>query len=128
MLTKGVLGLARRLTGMPHTATSRAWQSSFKERGGIGGELGASATVDISQINSYAKSRPEPVAGRTETAGGRSAVAKQLGIDPAYYYRPGPWDEKDLGSLFDANKAWANKMRGLGFFEGREKGHAPKIL
>ena len=57
-----------------------------------------------------------------------NAVAKQLGIDPAYYYRAGPWDEKDLGSLFDANKAWANKMRGLGFFEGREKGHAPKIL
>lgn len=51
-------------------------------------------------------------------------------IDDDYFKRPGPWDDKDLGSLLDANKAWSNRMikENPGFFEDIKKGHAPKIL
>jgi carbonic anhydrase len=47
-----------------------------------------------------------------------------------YFNRPGPWDDKNLGSLMDANKAWAKKMteKNPGFFEELKRGHAPKIL
>ena len=47
-----------------------------------------------------------------------------------YWNRPGPWDEKDLGSLMKANKAWAQKMtaNNPNFFADHKKGHAPKIL
>jgi carbonic anhydrase len=46
-----------------------------------------------------------------------------------YFNRPGPWDEKDLGSLFDANKRWAKKMaeKQPGYFTDLIN-HAPKIL
>jgi carbonic anhydrase len=46
-----------------------------------------------------------------------------------YFNRPGPWDEEDLGSLLDANKRWATRMRERNpeFFEDL-KCHAPKIL
>ena len=52
------------------------------------------------------------------------------GIDEAYYFRPGVWDEKDLGSLLDANKRWAQKMVAdkPTFFEEHKQGHAPKLL
>jgi carbonic anhydrase len=52
------------------------------------------------------------------------------GIDEAYFNRPGPWDCKDLGTLLDANKAWANRMTVTqpNFFEEIKRGHAPKIL
>jgi carbonic anhydrase len=39
-------------------------------------------------------------------------------------------DEKDLGSLLKANKAWSQRMvkENPQFFEEIRKGHAPKIL
>lgn len=104
---------------------------------GVNGELGGSATVDINSIGvtksdggagSPPMNRPEPEGQVKETVKGRSAVVKKLGVDPEYYYRPGPWDEKNLGSLLDANKAWARKMRDQGLFMHKSKGHAPKIL
>ena len=51
-------------------------------------------------------------------------------IDEQYFNRPGAWDEKDLDSLFEANKAWAKRMvnQNPDFFEDHKKGHAPKIL
>mmetsp|Transcript_32992 Transcript_32992/g.33600 ORF Transcript_32992/g.33600 Transcript_32992/m.33600 type:complete len:339 (-) Transcript_32992:6-1022(-) len=52
-----------------------------------------------------------------------------------YYYtdysnRPGPWDEKSLDSLLDANKRWTQKMVDIdpSFFENHKLGHYPKIL
>ena len=47
-----------------------------------------------------------------------------------YWNRPGPWDERDLGSLMHANQAWATRMvqERPDFFEDHKKGHAPKIL
>ena len=47
-----------------------------------------------------------------------------------YWNRPGPWDEKDLGSLMDANKRWASRMNSYNpnFFSDHKMGHAPKIL
>ena len=47
-----------------------------------------------------------------------------------YWNRPGPWDEKELGSLMDANKAWTDRMTTLNptYFSDHERGHAPKIL
>ncbi len=55
-------------------------------------------------------------------------VSKVMGVDADYWNREGPWDERDLGSLLNANKAWAQRMKGQGFFEQSSKGHAPKIL
>ena len=95
---------------------------------GLNGELGGSATVDINSIGAASGGRPSPAPPVRETVKGRSAVVKKLGVDPEYYYRPGPWDEKSLGSLLDANKAWARKMRDQGLFQNKSKGHAPKIL
>jgi carbonic anhydrase len=47
-----------------------------------------------------------------------------------YFNRPGPWDNKDLGSLLTANKAWAQRMvhQQPDFFKEIKRGHAPKIL
>jgi len=52
------------------------------------------------------------------------------GINPEYWNRPGPWDEKNLDSLLNANKAWAQSRVKIdpNFFEDHKKGHAPKIL
>lgn len=51
-------------------------------------------------------------------------------FDREYFNRPGPWDDKNLGGLLEANKAWANRMKEEkpGFFEEIKRGHAPKIL
>lgn len=56
-----------------------------------------------------------------------SAVDKQK---QEYFNRPGPWDEKDLGSLLKANKMWTNRMvqQNPDFFEYNKLGHSPKIL
>ena len=50
--------------------------------------------------------------------------------DAEYFNRPGPWDEKDLKSLLNANKQWAKHMSDSkpGFFAELSRGHAPKIL
>ena len=50
--------------------------------------------------------------------------------DSEYFRRAGPWDEKDLNSLLDANKAWAKRVEEQhpNLFEEIKKGHAPKIL
>jgi carbonic anhydrase len=50
--------------------------------------------------------------------------------DKDYFNRKGPWDEKDLGSLLDANKAWKQRMihQQPDFFKEIKRGHAPKIL
>ena len=65
----------------------------------------------------------------------RSEDAKQFRenenqFNSEYWNRAGPWDEKDLGSLMNANKAWATRMvqERPEFFEDHKKGHAPKIL
>jgi len=52
------------------------------------------------------------------------------GIDPDYWNRPGPWDDKNLDSLLNANKAWAQSRVKYdpNFFLDHKKGHAPKIL
>lgn len=49
--------------------------------------------------------------------------------EDSYFNRAGPWDDKNLCSLLDANKAWAYRTRieSPGFFE-ELKHHAPKIL
>jgi carbonic anhydrase len=51
-------------------------------------------------------------------------------IDENYWYRKGVWEEKDLKSLMDANKAWARRkiIEKPEYFEDHKKGHAPKIL
>ena len=59
-----------------------------------------------------------------------------LNLSPAidwtgdYENRPGPWDDRDLGTLLDANKAWSKRMvsERPDFFKELKKGHAPKIL
>lgn len=50
--------------------------------------------------------------------------------DPDYQNRPGPWDDRTLNTLLDANKAWAKRMvtEKPDFFKELKKGHAPKIL
>lgn len=52
------------------------------------------------------------------------------GFDAEYFNRPGPWDDKNLKPLLDANKNWASRMRQQNprFFEEIRRGHAPKIL
>jgi carbonic anhydrase len=75
----------------------------------------------------------------TTTKAFRSAVVWQgrkflssvsSSFDRDYFNRPGPWDDKNLGVLLDANRAWAQRMRQEkpGFFEEIKRGHAPKIL
>ena len=57
--------------------------------------------------------------------------SRQLSSPPDdYFNRPGPWDNKDLGSLLTANKAWAQRMvhQQPDFFQEIKRGHAPKIL
>jgi carbonic anhydrase len=51
-------------------------------------------------------------------------------MDNDFFNRPGPWDDKDLKPLLDANKTWAKKMAAERprFFEEIKRGHAPKIL
>ena len=57
-------------------------------------------------------------------------VLSMNGVDPEYWNRPGPWDERNLDSLLNANKAWAQSRVKVdpNFFEDHKKGHAPKIL
>lgn len=52
------------------------------------------------------------------------------GVDDSYWRRPGVWDERDLGTLLDANKRWSQRMvqQTPTFFEEHKRGHAPKIL
>lgn len=61
-----------------------------------------------------------------------SSYSTKLGstIDDEYFNRAGPWDCKDLGTLLEANQAWAHRMttERADFFEEIKKGHAPKIL
>lgn len=45
-----------------------------------------------------------------------------------FFNRPGPWDEKNLGSLMEANKKWVERVGQKGFFEELKHRHAPKIL
>ncbi len=54
---------------------------------------------------------------------------ERLGISEEYWNRPGVWDDKHLGTLQSANKAWADRLRSDGFFDkDKMQGHAPKIL
>ena len=50
--------------------------------------------------------------------------------DPSYLNRPGPWDDRTLNTLLEANKAWCKRMvtEKPDFFKELKKGHAPKIL
>jgi len=58
------------------------------------------------------------------------ALAAQSTNTDNYFSRPGPWDESDLSSLLDANKAWSARMTASNpdFFNDFKMGHAPKIL
>jgi carbonic anhydrase len=51
-------------------------------------------------------------------------------FDEEYWNRAGVWDDKNLESLLDANKAWAKRktLTNPSFFEEHKRGHAPKIL
>jgi carbonic anhydrase len=62
------------------------------------------------------------------TKGSRTALSSAPDVD--FFNRPGPWDDKDLKSLMNANKMWAKRMAEdqPGFFDEIKKGHAPKIL
>lgn len=57
-------------------------------------------------------------------------AGKPSDIDVNYWNRPGVWDEKNLESLLDANKAWARRktIDKPEYFQEHKKGHAPKIL
>ena len=65
----------------------------------------------------------------------RIGVLKQLSrwsdfdSPEAYFQRPGPWDDKDMNSLFEANKAWRERMKSIdpNFFKYHELGHSPKV-
>lgn len=48
----------------------------------------------------------------------------QIFPEDDYFNRPGPWDDKDLGSLLNANKNWANRIskEKPGFFEELQRG------
>jgi hypothetical protein len=69
-------------------------------------------------------------------AGVRRSLLRMLaqdpppGVDDSYWRRPGVWDERDLGTLLDANKRWSQRMvqQTPTFFEEHKRGHAPKIL
>ena len=52
------------------------------------------------------------------------------GIDEEYFNRPGPWDDKDLNTLLEANKVWSHRVQEENprFFDEIKRGHAPKIL
>lgn len=52
------------------------------------------------------------------------------GISQEFWRRPGVWDDKNLGSLVNANRAWANRMvaEKPNFFEEHKQGHSPQIL
>jgi len=47
-----------------------------------------------------------------------------------YFNRPGPWDDKDLNTLLNANKRWTKRVaiERPELFEELKRGHAPKIL
>jgi carbonic anhydrase len=62
------------------------------------------------------------------TKSSRTALSSAPDVD--FFNRPGPWDDKDLKSLMNANKMWAKRMAEdqPGFFDEIKKGHAPKIL
>jgi len=61
---------------------------------------------------------------------GNNILSMAGGMDPDFFNRPGPWDEKNLESLIHANRAWAQSRVKMdpNFFEDHKKGHAPKIL
>ena len=67
------------------------------------------------------------LSARSLSSGGNG---KSQDISDAYFNRPGVWDDKNLTSLFEANKTWASKMKVDGHFsaETAERGHSPKIL
>jgi hypothetical protein len=61
---------------------------------------------------------------------GSSVTRLKMAIDLEYFNRPGAWDDKDLGSLLNANKNWCNRItnENPNFFQEIRRGHAPKIL
>jgi carbonic anhydrase len=64
-----------------------------------------------------------------QSASKRAQITPQNSADD-YVNRPGPWDDRTLNTLLDANKAWAKRMvvEKPDFFKELKKGHAPKIL
>lgn len=62
----------------------------------------------------------------------QQAAVTFTNLDPATAYRnrDGIWDDKNLGSLVDANRAWVKRKstENPEFFGELKKGHAPKIL
>jgi carbonic anhydrase len=81
-----------------------------------------SSLIAVSRVSALLSSRPIVSRFLSQTS--------KFGVDPNYFNRAGPWDEKDLPSLLEANKRWANRIQiqNPGFFDDIKKGHAPKIL
>ena len=73
---------------------------------------------------------PTPIPTSTPSPAPPSSQITSPGTDVDYFNRPGPWDERDLSSLLNANKAWSRNMARIkpGYFEELSRGHAPKIL
>ena len=66
------------------------------------------------------------------SSGSDNTSSKKNFITPerSHRNRSGPWDEPNLGSLMNANKAWVHRTQKESpeFFDELKKGHAPKIL
>lgn len=67
---------------------------------------------------------------RTGSKISKKTLSTKAGGGKDYFNRPGPWDDKSLNCLLDANKKWTRRMAAEkpDFFEELKKGHAPKIL
>jgi carbonic anhydrase len=99
---------------------------------GSGFLAGAAATYGLIQKGNKSTPMPEQKSDYfPETA--NTSVEEKCETEMSseeYWNRPGPWDEKNLGSLIDANKKWASRMttNNPNFFSDHKIGHAPKIL
>eukprot|EP01041_Mallomonas_annulata_P012234 gene12234-25696_t len=58
------------------------------------------------------------------------STSKPNRIEHDFFNRPGPWDDKNLDSLLEANKRWAARMavENPKYFENNKIGNFPKIL
>ena len=99
---------------------------------GSGFLAGAAATYGLIKKGSKGSPEQEIAASPLNEIANNSVEEKcPTQMSPEEYWnRPGPWDEKNLGSLVDANRRWASRMtsNNPNFFSDHKIGHAPKIL
>ena len=87
--------------------------------------------LQVHQVGSFSLTNAmSKVSGNFNTYSHSHSKFPLRSTEDDYFNRPGPWDEKDLKSLLNANKAWSKHMAKIkpGYFEELSKGHAPKIL